>query len=110
MERRPSSHDNAVALVGDDGQDFLHHLAHAFGIHHLQPGSVQAPFKAPAHERLQKPVVRGVPALFMLLDGAAITIQAAGNFFGQQLVPKLPGHSRSHLLGNLAAPASVLTL
>ena len=91
-------------------QKLVRNLTDAFGIHHLDPRRILAPFLASPHEGFQEPVIGWIAVFLMLLNGVALALHPPGDLLGHQLVPELPPQACRQLFGNHASAGSVLAL
>src|ERR1700734_1830170 len=105
-----TAHNHALATFGRIFHNPLRHFADAFGIRHLQPGSIQTAFKTAAHEGLEETVQQGISLFLVFLHHSIVAIHLPGNFVGQQLIPKLPAEPAGDSLRNVGATASVFAL
>jgi lipoyl synthase len=104
---RAAPDDHAIPALGDFGHYLFEENGEMFGVQHLQLGGIDACLEAAAHEGLDQPVEHGVQTLFALRDHLLFAFEAASDFGGDFLIPKLPAEPVRDRPGDIRGTASV---
>src|SRR5580698_8702 len=104
---RTPANDHAVSLGRRAPHQLLGDRSNALRVRQLQTVRVEASLETAPQKRFEHTIVQRVAALLTLLHMPLVTLQLAGDFGGEQLIPKLPTQTIGHLLRDLVRAASV---